>query len=128
MGDEGKENKREKLALGVAQGWSVRRSSQRAGVAETTARRWASDPAFQERVASLREDMLSQALGVLQAGAVRAARTLVRLLDAKDSEGSELRLKAARAILLDLVSVREHAQLVADVAELRKHLEPQAEK
>jgi transposase len=103
------EAKVERLALAVAQGYSMRQAAKAADVAPTTARRWASEPSFKLRVEAIRSEVITRAVGKLARLASKAANTLGELLD--KSHCGELRLKAARAILQDLLAVREHAEL-----------------
>jgi hypothetical protein len=109
MESESTEIRLEKLAIGVANGLSIHRAAKNAEIADTTARRWAADPSFKPRVDRLRKEIIDQAIGKLSRLASKAANTLGKLLD--ESNYGELRLKAARAILQDLLAVREHAEL-----------------
>jgi hypothetical protein len=102
------ETKVEKLALGLARGGSLRQAAKSAKIAPTTARRMAADKSFKDRVATRRAEIIGQATGRLTRLASKAAETLGDLLDAKHEP--EIRLKAARAVLQDLLAVREHAE------------------
>jgi hypothetical protein len=104
------ENQRDRLAVALARGASVRRASGEAGVPESTARRWASDPEFKDVVKSLREELVSQAVGVYARLLPAAVYALGRLLNSKDHD---VRLRAARAIASDFVAMAEHADLAA---------------
>jgi hypothetical protein len=109
MEPENPEDQAERLALAVAQGYSLRQAARTADLPPTTARRWASEPSFKARVNVLRSECLSQTVGKLYRLATKAASTLGDLLDERNQP--DLRLKAARAILQDLLAVRQHAEL-----------------
>jgi hypothetical protein len=94
------------LALALARGSSLRRAARECRVAESTARRWAADETFKHQIIQIRQQVISQAVGRLAALATKAAATLGRLLDSADEE---TRLRAARAILADLVAVQAQA-------------------
>jgi hypothetical protein len=111
------ESKLETLAAGVAAGLSVRRAAKAAGIAGTTARRLAAEPSFKATVASIREQILSQAVGQLTRLASKSAATLGKLLDSPDPE---IRLKAAREALSQLIPICTHAELNARLAALEK--------
>jgi transposase len=109
MHPEPDETRLEMLAISVARGRSLRQAAKASDVAETTARRWAAEKGFKDRVATRRAEIIGQATGRLSRLAGKAADTLGDLLDAKHEP--EIRLKAARAVLQDLLAVREHAEL-----------------
>ena len=109
MATERQESKSDKLALGVARGLSLRRSAADAGIPCTTARRHVVKPEFKARVAELRQAMIGCAVGRLANSAAKAAKVMNDLLG--PSHEPELRLKAARGILSDLLNVQSHAEL-----------------
>jgi transposase-like protein len=113
------------LALAVARGLSVRAAARSIGENESTAAKWAARPDFKGRVNRLREEVISEAVGALAGLAKAAVSTLGELM--KDTNEPEVRFKAARAILSDLISVREHAEVTRELAEVRKLVEPQAQ-
>lgn len=118
MGKKAGENKGDVLAALVAQGWSLRRAATVAGIPETTARRRATEPEFDAAVRQVRKRLLSQTVGRLTKLGDRAARVLGKLLD--DSVDAELRFKAARAVLADLLSVQTQADLVDRIEALEE--------
>lgn len=116
MGKRTVENQEDTLAFGLANGWSLRRSSKEAGLPQTTARRWASDPAFKRRVAVMRQEVVGAAVGRLAVVASAAVDTLEELLAA--GVDPETRLRAAKAVLSELVALGEFADLSARVEAL----------
>jgi hypothetical protein len=106
------------LALCVARGQSLRSAAKTLGIGSTTARRWSQEPGFADRVDELRRGIISRATGRLARLATKAADTLGELLDPKHEP--ETRLKAARAILGDLMAIQEHAKLFARLEALEE--------
>ena len=113
------EKKRERLAHGMAQGFSLRRAARDASIPAATARRWATEPAVRERAAELRSDLISRTVGRMSALSIRSAHTLGKLLASTDEN---IKLKASHEILTLLLAVREQTELAAQVAELAARL------
>jgi hypothetical protein len=86
----------ERVALGVARGFSLAAAARAAGVPDRTARDWAATPEFKQTVKRLRESIVAQAVGHLSRLAVKAARRLGRLTDHPDPD---VALKASVALL-----------------------------
>jgi hypothetical protein len=108
MAASGRKSADAALALALAAGLAVEAAAGQAGVSARTAyRRWA-DPAFQQRVAELRADMVQRALGKLADGAAAAVDTLRKLLQAK---ADTVKLGAARSILEQCNKLREAVEL-----------------
>lgn len=102
------EAKLDEVATGVARGLSLSAAAREASVPESTARRWAADPAFSKRVALVRRGIVSQDVGVLGLLMVKAAVKLGKLID----DGvSEVSLKACRAVNADFMALHAHADL-----------------
>jgi HEAT repeat protein len=115
----GRQNADEALALAVASGQSLRDAAAAVCIGERTATRRAADPDFRQRVAELRTEMTSRALGRLADGMSAAADTLRQLLDA---ESESVRLGAARALLELGTKLREAIELASKVDELEQLL------
>jgi hypothetical protein len=108
----------EALALALAAGQTLRDAAATAGVTEMTAyRRW-KNPAFRQRVAELRLDMISQAVGKLADNMAESADVLRKLL-AEDVKAT-VRLGAARANLELGVKLHESVELDARLAALER--------
>lgn len=101
----------ESMALSVATGASVKAAAQSAGCSARQGYRYSSQPEFRVRVAELRSEITSGAVGVLTAGASQAASVLVELLDV--SQEPSIRLQACKAILASLAPISELGELRA---------------
>jgi hypothetical protein len=92
----GRENADEALALAIAQGQTLRRAAEAAGVSERTAGRRIKEAAFRRRVAELQAEMVSRATARLTAGMADAAAILLKLMNSKSES---IQLAAARSLL-----------------------------
>lgn len=102
--------KRERMALLLASGWTMKAAAEDTKVGERTAHEWKSDPAFKARVAALRAEILERSVGIMASATSAAAAKLVELL--KD-DNPAIRLRAATAILDGAVKLRDHTELDA---------------
>ena len=119
MAGNGRKNA-DALALALAAGDSVPDAAAKAGMGERTAYRRLADPAFRQRIQTLRSEMIGQALGRMANGMTEAADVLRALLKA---DAETVRLGAARS-LLDLgVKLRDAVVLQEKVKELETILE-----
>ena len=97
------------VALALASGATLREAAQRTSAGERTIKTWtAANPQFVRRVAELRAEMTSRALGRLVEGMSFAADTLRKLLTAKSEM---VRLGAARSVIELGTRVREIVEL-----------------
>jgi hypothetical protein len=78
MAGSGRRNADEALALALAGGQTLRAAAAAAKVAERTATRRMADPAFRQRVAELRGDMVQRSLGRMADVRFNAARDKCR--------------------------------------------------
>lgn len=107
------------LALALAAGDSIADAAAKADMGERTAYRRLADPAFRQRIQTLRGEMIGQALGRMAAGMTEAAEVLRALLKA---DAETVRLGAARS-LLDLgVKLRDAAELEQRLAALETRI------
>jgi hypothetical protein len=104
---------------GLAAGGSVGPAAAAAGVSERTAYRRLADPGFRQRLAALRDELISAALGELTNSASDAVATLRRLLQAGDER---VRLAAARAILEQTLRLREAVSVEQRLSALERRL------
>lgn len=110
----------ERLLTALAAGSSVEQAARSAGVSERTAYRRLADPAFRSRLAIVRDDLVREALGDLVGSASAAVATLRRLLAASNEH---VQLGAARALLDQLLRLREALELAQRVSALERRLE-----
>jgi hypothetical protein len=110
--------RQERVALALASGRSLREAAGECHTGETTIKRWLREPAFLRRVAELRRELTSRALGRLaDAMAGPAADTLFELLGAK---AEKVRLDAAKAFfelgqkLIELEDLKERLAALED--------------
>jgi hypothetical protein len=102
----------------LAEGGSLADCAARCGRSIRTIQRWAKLPAVQAAVKELAREHVSRARGVLAAGMVRAARSLVNMAGG-ESEADSAKVSACRAVLDTAVGLGE----LADVAERLAALE-----
>jgi HEAT repeat protein len=112
------------LVTALACGGTVEATAKSAGVSEATVYRRLREPAFRQRVAEARAEMVSRAVARLSATSTLAADTLRKLLDAK---AETVRLGAARAILELGGKLREQEDLTERIAALEARLGDQQE-
>ncbi len=101
-------------------GFDRRRGAKAAGVSQRTVRRRLSDPEFAAKVEAVRSEVLRRAVAKVSAGAVSAADTLLALL--RPSEGSMVRLGAARAVLDFGIRLRAEVELSDRLRVVEQHL------
>ncbi|CNE44958.1 Uncharacterised protein [Mycobacterium tuberculosis] len=103
------------VLLALAQGHSTDAAGAAGDVSGRTVRRWLEDDEFRNRVNALRREMLDRTVGQLADAATAAVGTLRTMLDA-DSEA--VRVRAARAILAAVITLRESVDLEERIAAL----------
>ena len=107
----------EALLNALAAGCPVKEAARAAGLSERTAYRRLASAAFQRRLAALRDELITAALGELASGASEAVATLKRLLKANDER---VQLAAARALLEQVLKLREAVSLEQRLAALER--------
>ncbi|MHB1424906.1 MAG: hypothetical protein ACYC3I_17175 [Gemmataceae bacterium] len=120
MAENGRRKRDDALMLALASGQTIREAAQTAGVAERTASRRMSETDFRRRVAELRREMISRAMGRLADGMGAAADRLRQLL-AANSEA--VQLGACRALLELSLKLRESVELEQRLDALEEHLQ-----
>jgi transposase-like protein len=110
-------NKRERAALALASGLSVRRAARECSVGARTIHRWLEKEPFRHRIQELRTEMFTCAVGRLSRVSGKAAGKLKGLLD---SEDERIRLAAAKTILETGMKAREMVDLLDRVDTLEK--------
>src|SRR5690242_10354775 len=105
--------KRDRAALDLAGGYSVRAVARKRQIGERTLRRWlAEDEDFQAEVTRLRTELFTAATGTLCRLCGRAARKLGKLLDARSET---VQLGAVRTVLEGAARLQETTNLAAEV-------------
>ena len=99
----------ELLAVAVAGGSSIRDAARSCGCSERQGYRLSGSAEFKQRVAALRSEMTSAAVGELSSAASEAVQTIRGLL--ADTNEPAVRLNAAKAILNALGPLSELAEL-----------------
>jgi hypothetical protein len=103
------------LALSIAQGMSIRKAAEKAGISERTAARRVAEPDFRKRVVALRAEMTERAVGLLTAGLAGAVAVFLELCSST-SEG--IRLAAAGQLINQLYRMKETAEIEERLAAL----------
>ena len=103
----------ELLAVHVAAGFSIKDSAGAVGCSATHAYHLSSDPSFHIRVAAIRSECVSGAVGRLSSAALQAVDSLIELLS--QANEPSVRLNAAKAILLQLGPLSELGELRARI-------------
>ena len=109
----------DRLVTALAAGKSIAEAAADAGISERTARRWLDESELRQRVEDARRELTSQALAQLSGAAADAVTTLKDLLT---SESDNTKLGAARAILANLISLKDHHELEERIAKLETQL------
>jgi HAMP domain-containing protein len=105
------------LAVEVALGSSIRDAAKTIGCSEQTAYNLSCDSSFQTRVAEIRSESVSAAVGKLSRAVGRAVDVLEALLDSEDSKD---RFNAAKTILQTLAPLSELGELRRRIDQLEQ--------
>jgi hypothetical protein len=108
------------LILALAAGAGASQAAQQAGVSDRTVRRRLEDDAFRQRIAAMRSELVSRAVGRLSVIGTLAVDTLHGLLSSKNEN---IRLGASRAALDFMFKGVEQDVLVKEMEELRELVE-----
>jgi HEAT repeat protein len=108
----------ELMAASVAAGLSIRAAAESCGCSERQGYRLSGSHEFKIRVASLRSEMTSSAVGKLSSAACEAVQTLRQLLG--DDFDASVRIQAAKAILGNLRPLAELSELRERIDELER--------
>jgi len=109
----------EPLAVAVASGHSIRAAADVAKCAQQTAYNLSSSQNFRQRVAELRSEMTTLAVGKLSDAASQAVDTLRELLN--PANDPSIRLNASKAILAALPSMTEFGELRSRIDAIENH-------
>jgi hypothetical protein len=109
------------LALALLRGISIAEWASAAGVPAPTAYRWARDPDVRKTVESCRRRSIDQAVGQMTRNSKRSVGTIVKI--AKRGDSHAIRLRAARAILSEMMPAFRYAGLEERMSELERQFE-----
>jgi hypothetical protein len=98
-------------------GLAIEAASRKAKIARSTAFRWLQDPVFKKTLNQTKAEIFDQAIGLLKAAGLAAARELVMLL--KSENENTLRLTAG-AILEINFRIREEEEITSRLSRLEK--------
>lgn len=115
MSGPGRSGADDLLATALAGGASLTDAASLAGVSPRTVRRRLRDPAFRRRLQRLRDNLTSQAIGLLSRHAAKAVDVLAKELDSKNVKH---RIGSAKTLLQLLLRGRELVDLQDRVADL----------
>ncbi len=121
MGEKPRKSTKTQLALAIAQGVSVAKwcTHERSGPANGLP--VAQDREVRKVVQACRRRVIDQAVGQMTKHSTRAVHTITWLSDEGDSH--EIRLKAARAVLSDMIAVSKYSDLEDRVREVETMLD-----
>jgi hypothetical protein len=111
--------KKSLLAWALASGHSIAQAAEQFGISRRTVERHLARPAFRQRVARLRGELIANALGRMADNMTRAADTVSRLLD---SDNPVVALRAARALLSLGLRLRDSVELADRIDQLETEL------
>ena len=112
--------KQDKAAALLASGLTIRATAKKTGVTERTIHTWRDNPEFIALVVSYQSRMIARSLGKLANAASRAVTTLTDCLQSKESDA--VKVRAAVAILDQLIRIREIVNVEERITQLEKRI------
>lgn len=113
--------KKDAFALAMASGAGIKAAAGVVGMPARTCYTWAREDEVRARVAEIRADLTTQAIGKLTATAAEAAEILATIMRDENTP-AQTRVTAARAILSDLLALESHAELKAKIEALEERV------
>jgi molybdenum-dependent DNA-binding transcriptional regulator ModE len=104
-----------KLVTALAGGASIRGASRQTGISERTIYRRLESAEFCQQVVEARKKMIERATATLVGGSTKAARKLVKLLEADNPSIQRLAAKDILELRLKIVQVEEIEKRLAEV-------------
>ena len=123
MTQEARKNTKTYLALAIAQGVSVAAWARANEVSRRTAFSWAKDPLVRKAADSYRRRVIDQAIGRMTKQTTLAADTVISI--AKEAASDSVRLRAARSLYLDMITVSKYSGLETRVTEIEDRVAQQ---
>jgi hypothetical protein len=108
------------LALHVAKGLEISEWCRENGVSRNTAKFWAGQEVFKQKVHQIRQTWLDQAVGRYNAALIEASEIIQTM--ARSEKNAAVRLQAARAIGQDMINFDRHGKMRAELAGLREEV------
>jgi hypothetical protein len=121
---EARKSGKVQLALAVARGISIAKWARANDVPAPTAYGWAREPEFRRAVETYRRRTIDEAIGRMTRNSTRAADLILNMAERADSES--VRLRAARAIFAEMISVSKYSGLEARLHEAEEMLDASA--
>jgi hypothetical protein len=118
MSTRNNQNQKASLALAMAGGQTVAAWAKANDVHRRTAHTWSKSPEVRELVGRIRRKAIDRAVGRLSRHASAAAERIAKLAQGAASES--VQLQAARAVLADLMTVSNYADLEERLAALER--------
>ena len=118
-GDELKTTK-DRLAIALAQGASIKAWARAQNVPKSTVYRWAGDPEVRREVQIHRRRAIDRAVGLMTKRTAWAANGIAKL--AQSSESDSVKLGAYRSIFNDMMKVTRFAGMEERVTEIEEKL------
>ena len=123
MSGETRKSSKTQLALAIGQGVSIAAWARANEVSRRTAFSWAKDPLVRKAADSYRRRVIDQAIGRMTKQSTLAADTVISIV--KEAASDSVRLRAARALYLDMITVSKYSGLEIRVTEMEQQLEQQ---
>ena len=121
MSEQPEKGSKDQLAIAVGRGVSISAWARANEVPKATACRWANEPDVKKAVLSYRRRMLDRAVGQMTKHSGGAVETIRRISRAGDSD--TVQLKAARALISDMISLSKYTGLEERLSEVEESLD-----
>jgi hypothetical protein len=124
MSEAPEKGSKEQLAVAIGRGVSISAWARANEVPKATACRWANEPDVRKEALSYRRRVLDRAVGQMTKLSGGAVDTMRRI--SKDGESDSVRLKAARSLISDMITLSRYSGLETRMADLEATLPPPA--
>ena len=121
ISEEPRKGTKTQLALAIAQGVPIAAWARGSGVARRTAFYWAKQPDVRKAVLYHRRRVLDRAVGRMTQFSNDAVDTIRRI--SREGDSDSVQLRAARALLSDMIAVSKYSGLEERMTELEEGLE-----
>ena len=121
MTEQPRKNTKTHLAIAIAQGVQVAAWAHANEVCRRKAFRWAKDPLVRKMVEAYRRRTIDQAIGLMTKQTTRAAEIIIAI--AEEAASDSVRLRAARALFSDTMTVSKFSDMEVRMTELETRLD-----